>query len=115
MGVVTLARYTGLCYSAATGRRVRFEGLSHRVTSEQPAQNGLYSVNVTMPPREAVWRVKTELELVAKLEEQHLFPVLRKHKETKDLVQDALHDNKQTRKLLADLERQCHVASVHRR
>ncbi len=46
-----------------------------------------------------------ELELVAKLEEQHLFPVLRKHKETKDLVSDALNDNKQMRKLLAELER----------
>jgi hypothetical protein len=49
--------------------------------------------------------LKAELELVAKLEEQHLFPVLKKHKQTKDLVQDALSDNKQTRKLLADLER----------
>lgn len=46
----------------------------------------------------------TELELVAKLEEQHLFPVLRKHRETKDLVSDALNDNKQMRKLLAELE-----------
>jgi stress response protein YsnF len=46
-----------------------------------------------------------ELELVAKLEEQHLFPVLRKHKETKDLVAEALNDNKQMRKLLADLEK----------
>jgi stress response protein YsnF len=46
-----------------------------------------------------------ELELVAKLEEQHLFPVLRKHKETKDLVSDALNDNKQMRKLLVELER----------
>ena len=45
-----------------------------------------------------------ELELVAKLEEQHLFPVLRKHKETKDLVSDALNDNKHMRKLLAELE-----------
>jgi hypothetical protein len=46
-----------------------------------------------------------ELELVAKLEEQHLFPVLKKHKETKDLVQDALSDNRQMRKVLAQLER----------
>ena len=30
--------------------------------------------------------LKAELELLAKLEEEHLFPVLRKHKETKDLV-----------------------------
>src|SRR4028119_169393 len=49
--------------------------------------------------------LKDELELAVKLEEQHLFPVLKKHKETKDLVQEALSDNKETRKLLADLER----------
>ena len=39
-----------------------------------------------------------------RLEEQHLFPVLRKRKETKDLVPDALNDNKETRKALAELE-----------
>jgi len=49
--------------------------------------------------------LKEELELHARLEEQHLFPVLRKHKETKDLVADAVNDNKQTRALLAELER----------
>jgi Phasin protein/Hemerythrin HHE cation binding domain len=49
--------------------------------------------------------LKEELELAAKLEERHLFPVLRKHKQTKDLVQDALSDNKETRRLLAQLER----------
>jgi hypothetical protein len=49
--------------------------------------------------------LKDELELAVNLEEQHLFPVLKKHKETKDLVQEALSDNKQTRKLLAELER----------
>ncbi|MGF9764146.1 DUF2382 domain-containing protein [Microvirga sp. 0TCS3.31] len=48
--------------------------------------------------------LKTELELLATLEEEHLFPVLRKHKETKNLVSEALNDNKQTRKLIADLE-----------
>jgi iron-sulfur cluster repair protein YtfE (RIC family) len=48
--------------------------------------------------------LKEELELLASLEEKHLFPVLRKHKETKGLVADALHDNSQTRKLLAELE-----------
>ncbi|ACL62348.1 YsnF/AvaK domain-containing protein [Methylobacterium nodulans] len=48
--------------------------------------------------------LKSELELLAKLEEEHLFPVLRKHKETKDLVTAALDDNNQTRKLLAELE-----------
>jgi len=48
--------------------------------------------------------LKSELELLAKLEEEHLFPVLRKHKETKELVTAALNDNKETRKLLAELE-----------
>ena len=48
--------------------------------------------------------LKTELELASELEEKHLFPVLRKHKETKGLVQDALNGNKQTRKLLAELD-----------
>src|SRR5215208_5103948 len=49
--------------------------------------------------------LKSELELQIKLEEQHLFPVLKKRKETKNLVSDALNDNKQTRKLLTELER----------
>src|SRR3954471_2843129 len=49
--------------------------------------------------------LKGELELLVQLEEQHLFPVLRKHKETKDLVSDALNDTKQVRALLAELER----------
>jgi len=49
--------------------------------------------------------LKEELELQMKLEEQHLFPALRKRKETKDLVPDALNDNKETRKALAELER----------
>ena len=49
--------------------------------------------------------LKEELELQMRLEEQHLFPVLRKRKETKDLVPDALTDNKETRKALAELER----------
>jgi len=44
--------------------------------------------------------LKEELELLASLEEQHLFPVLRKHKDLKDLVREALNDNKATRKLL---------------
>ena len=49
--------------------------------------------------------LKSELEILARLEEKHLFPVLRKHKETKDLVSDALNDNRQTLELLAELER----------
>ncbi len=48
--------------------------------------------------------LKDELELLADLEEEHLFPALRKHKQTKDLVREALNDNEQTRKLLAELE-----------
>jgi hypothetical protein len=49
--------------------------------------------------------LKEELELLVNLEEQHLFPVLRKHKETRDLVHEALNDNKQTKALLDELER----------
>ena len=49
--------------------------------------------------------LKEELELQMRLEEQHLFPVLKKRKETKDLVPDALNDNKETRKALTALER----------
>src|SRR3954470_17928135 len=56
--------------------------------------------------RERVFaELKEELELQMRLEEQHLFPVLRKRKETKDLVADALNDNKETRKALTELER----------
>jgi hemerythrin-like domain-containing protein len=49
--------------------------------------------------------LKDELETLASLEEKHLFPVLRKHQETKDLVADAINDNKEVRKLLAALEK----------
>jgi hypothetical protein len=49
--------------------------------------------------------LKDELETLASLEEKHLFPVLRKHPETKGLVADAVNDNKQVRKLLSDLDR----------
>jgi hypothetical protein len=48
--------------------------------------------------------LKEELELLASLEEQHLFPVLRKHKDLKDLVREAINDNKSTRKLLTELD-----------
>ena len=48
--------------------------------------------------------LKAELELHARLEEEHLFPALRKHKETKDLVRAAVDDNKQARGLLAELD-----------
>ena len=46
--------------------------------------------------------LKAELELHSKLEEEHLFPVLRKHKETKDLVRAAVDDNKQARALVPE-------------
>src|SRR5918997_2966992 len=48
--------------------------------------------------------LKAELDLLARLEEEHLFPVLRKNKATKGLVSEALEDNKQARTLLAELE-----------
>ena len=47
--------------------------------------------------------LKAELDLLAKLEEEHLFPILRKHRGTKGLVSEALADNKQTRTLLDEL------------
>ena len=49
--------------------------------------------------------LREELALLAELEEKHLFPVLRKHKQTKDLVAEAINDNKRMRKLLAELDR----------
>ena len=48
--------------------------------------------------------LQDELERLASLEEQHLFPVLRKHKDLKDLVREALNDNKATSKLLTELD-----------
>lgn len=49
--------------------------------------------------------LKVEIEQLARLEEQHLFPVLKKHRDTKKLAVEAIKDNRQTRKLLADLVR----------
>jgi phasin family protein len=48
--------------------------------------------------------LKEELELLASLQEQHLFPVLSKHA-MQDLVQEAIKDNQETSALLAELER----------
>jgi stress response protein YsnF len=48
--------------------------------------------------------LKAELELHTSLEEQHLFPILRKNAETKDLVVDAIRDNKELRATLAELD-----------
>jgi hypothetical protein len=49
--------------------------------------------------------LKIELDRQAEFEEQRLFPVLKKHKETKDLVSEALSVNQKMHKLLAELER----------
>jgi iron-sulfur cluster repair protein YtfE (RIC family) len=48
--------------------------------------------------------LKAELELHTTLEEQHLFPVLRRNAETKELVVDAIKDNRELRAKLAELE-----------
>jgi iron-sulfur cluster repair protein YtfE (RIC family) len=48
--------------------------------------------------------LKAELELHTTLEEQHLFPVLRRNAETKALVADAIKDNRDLRAKLAELE-----------
>jgi iron-sulfur cluster repair protein YtfE (RIC family) len=48
--------------------------------------------------------LKSELELHTSLEEQHLFPILRRSAETKELVVDAIKDNKDLRAKLAELE-----------
>src|SRR3954468_22123622 len=65
----------------------------------------LETSDTAIKTRERVFAdLKEELELVIQREEQHLFPVLKKHKETKELVRDALADNRQTRKLLTELE-----------
>jgi hypothetical protein len=48
--------------------------------------------------------LKSELELHTSLEEQHLFPVLKRNAETKGLVADAIKDNKELRAKLSELE-----------
>jgi uncharacterized protein (TIGR02271 family) len=48
--------------------------------------------------------LKSELELHADLEEQHLFPLLRKHAETRELVASAIKDNKDVRARLEALD-----------
>ncbi len=48
--------------------------------------------------------LKAELEAHTDLEEQHLFPVLRTHAETKELVAAAIKDNKELRAKLAELD-----------
>ena len=48
--------------------------------------------------------LKAELELHTSLEEQHLFPILRKNAETRDLVADAIRVNKELRAKLSELD-----------
>ena len=48
--------------------------------------------------------LKAELELHTSLEEEHLFPILRRNAETKALVADAIRDNKELRAKLAELD-----------
>jgi len=48
--------------------------------------------------------LKGELELYVSLEEQHLFPILRKNPETKELVAEAVRDNKELRVKLSELD-----------
>jgi hypothetical protein len=48
--------------------------------------------------------LKDELELLAALQEQHLFPILRRYG-MNDLVQASTRDNEETRALLAELDR----------
>lgn len=48
--------------------------------------------------------LKAELEFHTNLEEQHLFPVLRRNPETKELVADAIRDNKELRAKLVELD-----------
>ena len=48
--------------------------------------------------------LKAELELHTRLEEQHLFPLLKRNPDTKGLVADAIKDNKELRAKLAELD-----------
>jgi hypothetical protein len=48
--------------------------------------------------------LKEELELLATLQEEHLFPVLRRHG-MQDLLREAISDNEETAALLGELER----------
>ena len=48
--------------------------------------------------------LKAELEFHTNLEEEHLFPVLRRNPETKELVAGAIRDNKELRAKLVELD-----------
>src|SRR5687768_1288136 len=104
-----------MCAAASSGT-FRERGASRLMTIAQLIQsspapaNELFAKlaatsNGAVKTRESLFHeLKAELELHARLEEEHLLPVLRKHKETKDLVRSAVGDNKQARALLAELD-----------
>src|SRR5215211_5124727 len=68
------------------------------------AKLGDTSVNAGKTRERLFGELKEELQLLASREEQNLFPILRKHKDLKDLVREALNDNKTTKKLLTELD-----------
>jgi phasin family protein len=62
------------------------------------------SDNATKTRERLLADLTEELDLLANLQEQHLFPVLNKHG-MQDLVQEAIQDNQETTALLAELDR----------
>lgn len=48
--------------------------------------------------------LKQELELHTEVEETHFYPALKRHDETKDLVEEALADHEEVQKLLEELD-----------
>jgi hypothetical protein len=64
----------------------------------------LATSNDAVEPREQLLgSLAQELDLLANLQEQHLFPVLENHPETAELVRGARDDNQRTRALLDEL------------
>jgi hypothetical protein len=79
---------------------------------DSPAKvNELLGKLLEAPPGTAKAREKlfselrSELETQGRLEQEHLFPVLEKHEETRGLVADARNDAKRALALLGELER----------
>lgn len=65
----------------------------------------LNTSNQAVKSRESVFaELSRELRLYVELEREHLFPVLRKHPQTKDLVSDATKANKELLAALDDVE-----------
>src|SRR5688572_30461441 len=91
-------------------RRSRPVTITQLIQSSPAKANELFAklaatTNGAVKTRESLFNeLKAELELHSRLEEEHLFPALRKHKETKDLVRAAVNENKQARALLAELD-----------